>query len=136
MPFDRLRRRQFITLLGGAAGAWAPPASAQQPVMPVVGYLSSSTLDGFSADYLRAFRQGLKESGYVEGENVAIDYRFGENEPDRLPVLAADLVRRRVKVIAVSGAPASLVAAKSTTTIPIVFMVPEDPVRLGLVTSL
>jgi putative ABC transport system substrate-binding protein len=88
-----MKRRDFITLLGSAAAAWPVAASAQQPVMPVVGYLSSSTLDGFTADYLRAFRQGLKESGYVEGENVAIDYRFGENEPDRLPVLAADLVR-------------------------------------------
>jgi putative ABC transport system substrate-binding protein len=129
-----IQRREFITLLGGAA-AWPLTARAQQPAMPVIGYLNPSTPDG-SSDWLRAFRQGLKESGYVEGENVAIDYRWGENEPDRLPVLARDLVRRPVNVIAVISAPASITTAKATTAIPIVFMVPEDPVRLGLVTSL
>jgi putative ABC transport system substrate-binding protein len=130
-----MTRREFITLLGGAVVAWPLAAGAQQPATPVVGYLNPSTPDG-SSDWLRAFRQGLKESAYVEGENVAIDYRWGENEPDRLPALAADLVRRRVTVIAVISAPAAIVVAKATTTIPIVFMVPEDPVRLGLVTSL
>jgi ABC-type uncharacterized transport system substrate-binding protein len=130
-----MRRREFTILIGSAAVAWPLAARAQQPAMPVVGYLNPSTPDAFS-DWLRAFRQGLKESGYVEGENVAIDYLWAENQPDRLPVLATDLVRRRVNIIVVLSAPASLAVAKATTTIPIVFMVPEDPVRLGLVTSL
>ena len=129
-----MRRREFLGVLGGAA-VLVPLAARAQQQMPVIGFLNASAPDGYS-DRLRALRQGLKESGYVEGENVAIEYRWGENEPDRLPVLAADLVRRRVNVIAVASAPASLAAAKATTTIPIVFMVPEDPVRLGLVTSL
>jgi putative ABC transport system substrate-binding protein len=103
--------------------------------MPVVGYLNAAAPDGYT-DSLRSFRQGFKESGYVEGENVAVEYRWAENQADRLPVLAADLVRRRVSVIAAASAPASVVAAKATSTIPIVFLVPEDPVRLGLVTSL
>jgi putative tryptophan/tyrosine transport system substrate-binding protein len=129
-----MRRREFITLLGGTA-AWPFTARAQQPAMPVIGYLNASGADGYS-DELRSLRQGFKESGYVEGENVAIEYRWAENQADRLPVLAADLVRRRVSVIAAASAPASVVAAKVTSTIPIVFLVPEDPVRLGLVTSL
>ena len=128
-------RREFITLLGGAA-AWPVTTWAQQPGMPVIGYLNASVADA-NSDQLRAFRQGLTESGgYVEGQNVAIDYRWGENEPAQLPALAADLVRRRVNVIAVVSNPASIAAAKATTAIPIVFVVAEDPVRLGLVASL
>jgi putative tryptophan/tyrosine transport system substrate-binding protein len=131
-----MRRREFVASLGGVA-AWPFAAWAQQPTMPAIGYLSPSKLDDEAANHLRAFRQGLKQGGgYVEGENVVIDYRWGEDRPDLLPVLAADLVRRRVRVIVVLSAPASLAAAEATTTIPTVFMVPEDPVRLGLVTSL
>jgi putative ABC transport system substrate-binding protein len=129
-----MKRRAFILALGGTAVAWPFAVRAQQAAMPVVGYLSPATYD---ADSVRAFRQGLKEGGgYLEGENVSMEYRWGDNQPDLLTVQAADLVRRRVNVIAVLSAPASLAAAKASTTIPIVFMVPEDPVRLGLVTSL
>src|SRR5262245_15158368 len=130
-----VKRRKFIALIGGAAAAWPLVARTQQASMPVVGVFNSATAEGFSG-YLRALRQGLKESGYVEGENLAIEYRWAENRAERLPELAADLVRRQVKVIAAIGPPASIAAVKATTTIPIVFAVSEDPVRLGLVASL
>jgi ABC-type uncharacterized transport system substrate-binding protein len=129
-----VRRRELITLLGGAA-AWPVSAHAQQPAMPVVGYLDSRSPDSM-ADRIRGFRQGLKETGYAEGENVEVLYRWGENQNDRLPGLAAELVRRKVSVIATGGPPATLAFKAQTSTIPAVFLVGDDPVRLGLVTSL
>jgi putative tryptophan/tyrosine transport system substrate-binding protein len=131
-----MRRRELIALLGGAAAAWPTTARAQQPAIPVIGFLDSRSLEGV-ANRLRGLRQGLKETGHIEGENLTIEYRWAENQIDRLPELAADLVHRRVAVIIASGGRDSTLAVKAaTTTISIIFLTGEDPVKLGLVDSL
>ena len=129
-----MRRRDFITLIGGVAMSWPLTGHAQQTTLPVVGFLNSASADGY-ASMAAAFRQGLKDTGYVDGNNVTIEYRWAENQYDRLPALAADLVSRRVTVI-FANSPSIAAAKAATTTIPITFLSGDDPVRLGFVASL
>jgi ABC-type uncharacterized transport system substrate-binding protein len=129
------KRRAFMTLLGGAAAAWPLAARAQQTSIPTIGFLQGASREGYEPMVL-AFQHGLKDAGYIDGQNVAIEFHWAENQYDRLPAMAADLVRRRVTIIVTGGLPAVRAAKAATTTIPIVFSTAADPVELGLVASL